>query len=154
MNILWGRNTDCSLIHTTAIALVDDSKMRVVGRGSLLSGLDDAFAFFRYMVQYCCCSQKLLIPQIGLLWFYHKQRFKNEDFFFFFFFLFRGLSVANKSYLDWGQIRSVTSCLHHNHTNKHCWILNPLSEAGGKTWNLMVTSRICFCCATTGIPKN
>ena len=30
------------------------------------------------------------------------------------------------------------------------WILNPLSEARHRTHNLMVASRICFCCTTTG----
>ena len=31
-------------------------------------------------------------------------------------------------------------------------ILNPLREARDRTCNLMVTSQICFRCATTGIP--
>ena len=31
-------------------------------------------------------------------------------------------------------------------------ILNPLSEARGQTRNLVVPSRIHFCCATTGTP--
>ena len=38
------------------------------------------------------------------------------------------------------------------HRSWQCWILNPLSEARDQTLNLMVTSRICFCCATTGTP--
>ena len=33
------------------------------------------------------------------------------------------------------------------------WILNPLSKARDQTHNLMVPSRICFPCATTGTPK-
>ena len=32
-------------------------------------------------------------------------------------------------------------------------ILNPLSEAGDQTHNLMVPSRICFRCATMGTPR-
>ena len=32
-------------------------------------------------------------------------------------------------------------------------ILNPLSEAGDQTHNLMVPSRIRFCCATMGTPE-
>ena len=32
------------------------------------------------------------------------------------------------------------------------WTLNPLSEARGRTRNLMVPSWICFCCATMGTP--
>ena len=31
-------------------------------------------------------------------------------------------------------------------------ILNPLSETGDRTHNLMVPSQICFCCARTGTP--
>ena len=34
-----------------------------------------------------------------------------------------------------------------------CWILNPLSEARDPTCNLMVSSRIPFCCARTGTPR-
>ena len=34
-----------------------------------------------------------------------------------------------------------------------CWILNPPSKARDWTRNLVVTGRICFCCATTGIPN-
>ena len=40
--------------------------------------------------------------------------------------------------------------LHHS-AQQH-WILNPLSEAGNQTCNLMVPSQICFHCATTGTP--
>ena len=42
-------------------------------------------------------------------------------------------------------------CNLHHSSWQHC-ILNPLSEARDQTRNLMVLSRICFCCAMTGIP--
>ena len=37
-----------------------------------------------------------------------------------------------------------------HHSSRHCQILNPVSEARDRTRNLMVPSRICFCCTTTG----
>ena len=37
-------------------------------------------------------------------------------------------------------------------SSQQCWILNPLSKARDQTHNLMVPSRICFCCAATGTP--
>ena len=37
-----------------------------------------------------------------------------------------------------------------HHSSRQRWILNPLSEAGDQTRNLVVPSRIRFCCATTG----
>ena len=37
-----------------------------------------------------------------------------------------------------------------HHSSRQCWILNPLSEARDQTHNLMVPSRSCFHCATTG----
>ena len=39
-----------------------------------------------------------------------------------------------------------------HHSSWQCWILHPLSEARDRTCNLMVTSRINFCCATMGTP--
>ena len=40
-----------------------------------------------------------------------------------------------------------------HHSSHQCRILNPLSEARDRTRNLMVPSRIHFCCATTGTPR-
>ena len=40
--------------------------------------------------------------------------------------------------------------LHHSSWQR--WILNPLSEARDQTRNLLVTSQIHFCCATTETP--
>ena len=37
-----------------------------------------------------------------------------------------------------------------HHSSRQCRILNPLREARDRTCNLMVPSRIHFCCATTG----
>ena len=39
------------------------------------------------------------------------------------------------------------------HSSRQCWILNPLSEARDRTHNLMVPSRIRFCCAMMGTPR-
>jgi len=41
---------------------------------------------------------------------------------------------------------------HLHHSSWQCWILNPLSEARDQTCNLIVPSRIHFCCSMTGIP--
>ena len=40
--------------------------------------------------------------------------------------------------------------LHHSSWQR--WILDPLSEARDGTHSLVVSSRICFCCATMGTP--
>ena len=39
------------------------------------------------------------------------------------------------------------------HSSQQRQILNPLREARGRTCNLMVPSRICFRCTTTGTPS-
>ena len=39
-----------------------------------------------------------------------------------------------------------------HHSSWQCQILNPLSKARDQTHNLMVPSRICFCCAMMGTP--
>ena len=39
------------------------------------------------------------------------------------------------------------------HSSQQCRILNPLSEARDRTCNLIVPSRIRFCCAMTGTPS-
>ena len=39
-----------------------------------------------------------------------------------------------------------------HHSSWQCQILKPLSNARGRTHILMDTSRICFCCATSGTP--
>ena len=41
---------------------------------------------------------------------------------------------------------------HLHHSSRQRWILNPLSEARDRTCNLVVPSRIRFCCATMGTP--
>ena len=46
-------------------------------------------------------------------------------------------------------LRRVCS-LHHSSRQRR--ILNPLSEARDRTWNVMVPSQICFSSATTGTP--
>ena len=45
------------------------------------------------------------------------------------------------------------SCIYKlYHSSQQHRILNPLSEVRDRTCNLMVPSRICFCCATMGTP--
>ena len=60
-----------------------------------------------------------------------------------------------------GRIGATATGLYHSHSNagsELClwptqrWILNPLSKARDRTRNLMVPSRICFRCTTTGTP--
>ena len=46
--------------------------------------------------------------------------------------------------------QSCTCDLHHS--SWPCWILNPLNEARDRTCLLMVTSQICFHCATMETP--
>ena len=82
----------------------------------------------------------------------------KSNFFFFFFGLF---SFAPAVHGD-SQARGPTGVagLGHSHSSsgsKPCsqqpWILNSLSEARDRTYNLMDTSRIGFCCAMMGTPK-
>ena len=81
----------------------------------------------------------------------------------FFVFVFQGHTLAYGSSQDQGlQLLACTIAtatpdlsrvcnLHHSSGQHH--ILNPLSEARERTDNLMVPSRICFCCATMGTPQ-
>ena len=85
--------------------------------------------------------------------------------FFFSFLPFRATPVAYEGYQARGQIGATAAGLCHSHSNAgskpFCnlhhsslqWqILNPLSEARDQSSNLIVPSRICFHCATTGTP--
>ena len=86
---------------------------------------------------------------------------------FFFFLSFQGHTVAYGSFQAWGRIRAVAAGLHHS-----CGISgseprrvtytaaqgnarspDPLNEARDGTRVLTDTSRIRFCCATTGTPS-
>ena len=72
-----------------------------------------------------------------------------------FFCLFRGVPVAYRGSQGRGQIGTVADPSHVCDLYHSSWqhqILNPLSEAGDQTWNLMVPSRIRFHCATMGTP--
>ena len=51
-----------------------------------------------------------------------------------------------------GLIRAVAAGLHHSSWQRQ--ILKPPTEARDRTCNLMVPSRIHFCCATTGTPSH
>ena len=87
------------------------------------------------------------------------------DFFWFFFLLFRAVPSAY-GVPRWGVESELQLSAHttatatpdlsrvfdlHHHSRQHR-ILNPLSEARGPTCVLMVTSQICFHCATMGTP--
>ena len=88
------------------------------------------------------------------------------SFFFFVFLSFRAALVAYGGFQARGRIGAVAAGLCHSHGNmgskprlrptprsRQCWILNPLSETRDQTCNLMVPSRICFCCATMETPN-
>ena len=88
---------------------------------------------------------------------------QGKDFFFSFFFRAEGAALGNSQAR--GRIRATAACLYHRHSNAgsepHCnlhhsspqyRILDPLSEARGRTHILMGTSWICFCYATMGTP--
>ena len=85
--------------------------------------------------------------------------------FYFYFLLFRATLAVYGGSQARGQIGDVATGLHHSHSNAGsepglqptaqltaCQILNSLKGARDPTRNLMATSRICFCCATTGTP--
>ena len=84
-------------------------------------------------------------------------------FFNFFFFLFRATPVAYggsqardligapAAGLRHSNARSRHVCDLHHSWPQH-WIFNPLREARDRICNLMVPSRIRFCCASTGSP--
>ena len=65
--------------------------------------------------------------------------------------LFRAAPVVYGGSQARGLIGVVAASLHHSSWQHQ--ILNPLSEARDQTRNLMVSSWIRFCCATTGTPK-
>ena len=82
-----------------------------------------------------------------------------------FFCFFRAALMAYESSQARGQIRATAAGLHLSiatpdpshvcdlhHSSRQCRILNPLSKARDRTHNLMVPSRIRFCCARTGTP--
>ena len=86
-------------------------------------------------------------------------------FYFFVFCFFRATPSAYGGFQARGLIRAVAASQRQSHSN---WgseprlrptpqlmgtrILNPLSKARNQTINLMVPSRIRFCCTTTGTP--
>ena len=78
-------------------------------------------------------------------------------------FLFRAAPAAYRAFQARGGIRAAAASLatatamqdpSHicdlHHSSWQCWILNPLSKVRDQTHVLMVTSQVCFCCATTG----
>ena len=92
-------------------------------------------------------------------------------FFFFFFVLFafsRATAAAYGGFQARGLIEVVAASLHHSHSNvrsiqamsvtythssRQRWIINPLSKARHQIHNLVVPSRIRFCCTTMRTPK-
>ena len=49
-------------------------------------------------------------------------------------------------------MRDMSGVCDLHHSSRQCQVLNLLSEARDWTYNLMVSSWICFCCAIMGIP--
>ena len=93
------------------------------------------------------------------------RHFKIFYILFFIFLLFMAISMAYGGSQARERIGAAAAGLHHSRSNAGSdtllWptpqltetqILNPLSEARDQTQNLMVTSRICFYCTTTGTP--
>ena len=107
-----------------------------------------------------CFIQKDFVPSLFL--------FTLSPAFFFFFFcfwLFRAALVAYGGSKARGLIGAVAAGLHRSHTMQDLsfvcdlqhssWqhqILNPLSKARDQTCNLMVHSRVLFCCSMMGTP--
>ena len=50
-------------------------------------------------------------------------------------------------------MRDLSPICNLHHSSEQCWVLNPLGKARDRTYILMGTSQVCFCCATTGTPK-
>ena len=71
-------------------------------------------------------------------------------FYILFFFFFRAAPTAYGSSQASGRIGATAAGLHHS--SRQHQIPNPLSVARDGTRNLMVSSRICFRCATMGTP--
>ena len=84
------------------------------------------------------------------------------DFFFYLFLFFRAAPMAYGGSHARGLIRATAAGLRYSHntrsesrvcdlyhSSRQHQILNPLSEARGRTCNLMVPSRTCFHCAMT-----
>ena len=65
--------------------------------------------------------------------------------------LFRAVPAADGGFQARGRIGATAVGLYHSSWQHR--ILNPLSEAGDRTSNFTVTSRIHFCCAATGTPR-
>ena len=100
-------------------------------------------------------------------WNYGKRKI-SHSMIFFIFLLFRASLEAYGGSQARGRIRATTAGLHHSHSNvgskphlwpipqvhrsQQCQMLNPLSEARGRTGNLMIPSQIHFHWATTGTP--
>ena len=73
-----------------------------------------------------------------------------DDFLSFFLFLFRAAPLAYGDSQARGPIGATAANLHHS--SRQLQILNLLSKARDQTHNLMVPSRNCFHCTTTGTP--
>ena len=99
-----------------------------------------------------------------------KKKKKNSSFysyFIFYFFVFLGshaqhmeipmlgveLELQLLAYTTATAMQDLSQVCDLHHSSWQCQILNPQSEARDWTCNLMVTSWICFLCATMGTPK-
>ena len=107
------------------------------------------------------------INQIKTNTIWHQKYVESKTWHKFFFSFFRAPPMAYGGSQARGLTGATAADLRHNHSNARSephlqptpqlmatLVLSPLSEARGGTHNLMVPSRICFCCTTTGIPTN
>ena len=118
------------------------------------------------MVSSCTCPYVYQVTTgIFSVCFFIFFIFFNFFYFFLFFLLFRttpaayggsqarcltGATASGLCYSHSMQDPSHVCNLHYS--SRQRWILNPLSEARNRTCDLIVPSRIRFCCAMTGTP--
>ena len=88
---------------------------------------------------FCSLFNLILFPKLKF-----HQSGSHPSVFLFFCFLFRAITPAYGHSQTRGSIGATAAGLHK--------ILNPLNKTRDPTRNLMVPSRVCFCCAMTGTP--
>ena len=100
-----------------------------------------------------CCSFKLALPSLQWLRFCFSNYFRYASPTAYGSSQARGRIRATPAGLPTATATQDLSCVCNlHHSSRRCLILNPLSEAGDQTCNLMVISQIRFLCATVGTP--
>ena len=102
--------------------------------------------FFRFFFCVCVCS--LFFSFLSFFFFFlglHLQRMEVPR-------LGVELELQQQAYTTATATPDPRYVSNLHHSSRQSWIVNPLSKARDQTSNLMVPSRICFCCATMGTP--